>query len=226
MSVSFFSALAIKKALDDTILPAFQKETGIVVDGVFEPTKALLRRIEDGARPDVLVGVTATVSALGGSGLVAADSIREVASVGIGIAVAPDGDSSDISTVDALIATLRSARSVAYSRTGASGIYFAQLMEKLGIADEVNARATVIEQGFTALAIVDGRADLAIQQLSELLFVPGVRIVGPLPADVQHRTEFSAATGVRASESAVKLLDALTGEHAMCAYEAAGLTRP
>lgn len=221
--VSFFSALAIKKALDDVILPTFQNETGIVVDGVFEPTNVLLRRIADGERPDVLVGVTAQIS-----GLDVVTSLREVASVGVGLAVASESDSPDIGTVDALVDTLRSARSVAYSRTGASGVYFAGLLEKLGIADEVNKRATVIEQGFTALAVVDGRADVAIQQLSELLFVPEVRIVGPLPDDVQRHTEFSAAVGVHAADrpEVSALLQALTDDDAMRAYAAAGLTPP
>jgi molybdate transport system substrate-binding protein len=221
--ISFFSALAIKKALDDAILPAFHKKTSIAVHTVFEPTNVLLRRIEEGARPDVLVGVSAQVSALD-----VVTSIREVASVGVGVAVAPGSDLPDIGTVDALVDTLRSARSVAYSRTGASGVYFAGLLEKLGIADEVNARATVIEQGFTALAIVNGRADVAIQQVSELLFVPEVRIVGPLPDEVQRHTEFSAAVGVHAAESpdALALLQALTDDDAMHAYVAAGLKPP
>jgi ABC-type molybdate transport system substrate-binding protein len=221
--ISFFSALAIKKALDDAILPAFGKATGIVVDSVFEPTNVLLRRIEDGERPDVIVGVTGQVSKLD-----VVTSIREVASVGVGLAVAPGTSKPDISTVDALIDTLRAARSVAYSRTGASGVYFAELLGKLGIADEINERATVIEQGFTALAIVDGRADLAIQQVSELLFVPEVQIVGPLPDEVQRHTEFSAAVGVHAAErpEVLALLQALTDDDAMHAYAAAGLTPP
>jgi molybdate transport system substrate-binding protein len=224
--MKLFSALAVKKALDDVLLDAFSKETDVVVDGVYEPTNVLLRLIEDGARPDVMVGVTSALVLLGDQGILDAATIRPVATVGIGIATAPDADAPDIGTVDALVRALTSARSVAYSRTGASGVYFAELLDRLGIADEVNSRATVLEKGFTALAIVDGRADLAVQQLSELLFVPAVRIVGPLPDDVQHRTEFSAALATGAGGDADALLRFLTGEWARTAYQDAGLEVP
>jgi len=104
--------------------------------------------------------------------------------------------------MDTFVQTLLNARSVAYSVTGASGIYFAELLNRLRIADEINAKATIIEKGFIANAVVDGRADVGIQQLSELLFVPGAQIAGPFPAEVQQYTEFSAALALEAVENA------------------------
>jgi len=85
------------------------------------------------------------------------------------------------------------ARSVAYSRTGASGIYFAGLLPRLGLAEAVNAKATIIPQGFTAEKLVSGEADIAVQQISELMVVPGIEVVGPLPDPVQEMTTFAAA---------------------------------
>ena len=96
-----------------------------------------------------------------------------------------------VGSVTELVRALTGARSVAYSRTGASGIYFARLLRELGIGDEVDTRATVVERGFTAEALLDGRAALAVQQISELHTVGGVDVVGPLPEPVQHYTEFS-----------------------------------
>ncbi|WP_426303436.1 molybdate ABC transporter substrate-binding protein [Arthrobacter sp. R-11] len=81
-------------------------------------------------------------------------------------------------------------------------MYFAELLNLLRIADEINAKATIIEKGFIANAVVDGRADVGIQQLSELLFVPGAQIAGPFPAEVQQYTEFSAALALEAVENA------------------------
>ncbi|MGV9881121.1 molybdate ABC transporter substrate-binding protein [Streptomyces sp. NPDC003006] len=226
--VSLFSALAVKKALDDVILTKFTQQTGITVEGFYDPTNVLLQRIEEGARPEVMVGVTGSFPALCELGVIDRGSVRNLARVGVGLAAPPGAERPAIDTVDALIAALRSARSVAYSRTGASGVYFAGLLERLGIADEVNARATVVEKGFTALAVVDGRADLAVQQMSELLFVPEAEVVGPLPEGAQHFTEVSAALGTAAvaRAEARALHSFLTGEEAGDAYRDAGLDVP
>lgn len=220
-AVTLFSALAVKKALDDVLLDAFTRKTGIAVDGVFDPTVALLRRIEAGERFDVMIGVAGSLGQLGRTGVVDPVSRVPIARTGVGVAMPHDRQGPpDISTKDALVATLLAARSVAYSRTGASGIYFAELIQRLGIADQVNSRATVIEKGFIADAVVDGRADLAIQQMSELLFVPEARIVGPLPDEVQHYTRFAAAVSTDAAENphAMALVDFLSGPLASAAY--------
>nr|WP_042186542.1 substrate-binding domain-containing protein [Kibdelosporangium sp. MJ126-NF4]CEL17337.1 Hypothetical ABC transport system, periplasmic component [Kibdelosporangium sp. MJ126-NF4]CTQ91435.1 Hypothetical ABC transport system, periplasmic component [Kibdelosporangium sp. MJ126-NF4] len=214
--LTLFSALAVKKAVD-ALVPAFTAETGIAVDTVFDPTTVLMKRIESGARPDVIIAVTGTLATLG-------QPLAPLARTGVGVAVAPDAEIPDTSTVPALCEALTSARSVAYSRTGASGIYFASLIEQLGIAAEVNARATVVEKGFTALAVVDGRADIAIQQMSELKFVPEARIAGPLPEEVQHYSDFSVALGEGAAAEAALLRDFLCGQPAKEAYAQAGLT--
>src|SRR6202012_3790035 len=92
----------------------------------------------------------------------------------------------------ALRATLLGARCVAYSRLGASGIFFAQLIERMGIAAEINARAHIIPSGFTAERLVSGEADLAVQQLSELKLVSGIEVVGPIPLHLQSPAVFSA----------------------------------
>jgi molybdate transport system substrate-binding protein len=81
---------------------------------------------------------------------------------------------------------------VAYSRIGASGILFAQLIERLGIASDINARAVIIPQGFTAERLVTGEADLAVQQISELKQVEGVEVSGPIPRQLQTPAVFSA----------------------------------
>jgi molybdate transport system substrate-binding protein len=96
---------------------------------------------------------------------------------------------------------------VAYSRIGASGIFFAQLIERIGIASEVNARARIIPSGFTAELLVSGEADLAVQQISELKQVSGVEIVGPIPRELQSPAVFSA--GRLAASKRVAQSDAL-----------------
>ena len=110
----------------------------------------------------------------------------------VGIAVKAGAAHPDIATESALRATLLGAEVVAYSRIGASGIFFAQLVERLGIASEINARARIIPSGLTAELLVSGEADLAIQQISELKQVRGTEIVGPIPRQLQTAAVFSA----------------------------------
>lgn len=220
--LSLFCAFALKQAMEGTILPAYSTAGGPHVEAVFEPTFRLLTRIESGARPDVIVGIAGTLA-----GLAAADIVtdtRPVARTGVGVAVPPDTPAPDISTVDAFINAVTSARSVAYSRSGPSGIYFAGLLERLGIAEQVTAKATVVDSGPTAAALLDGRADLAIHQLSELILVPEATIIGPLPEAIQEYTYFSTALGTasRAAGTAA-LREFLHGPEARAAYAANGL---
>lgn len=225
-TIRLFSTLAVRLALDDGVLDGFAAASGHAIETVYDPTNVLLRRIQERDLPDVMIGVSAQLYGLVEEGVLEGSSHTDIARVGVGIAAPPgEGALPDISTVDALSAALLGARSVAYSRTGASGVYFASLLARLGIADAVDARATVVEKGFTAEAVTDGRADLAVQQLSELRFVPQARLVGPLPDAAQHYTVFAAATGTgaREPEAARALVDHLASAGSVERYRAAGL---
>ena len=125
----------------------------------------------------------------------------------VGIAVKAGVSHPDIATEAALCATLLAARSVAYSRIGASGIFFAQLIERLGIASEINTKATITPSGFTAMRLVTGEADLAVQQISELKQVAGVEVLGPIPRELQTPAVFSA--GVMAASPRAAQADQL-----------------
>ncbi|HZC95160.1 MAG TPA: substrate-binding domain-containing protein, partial [Bradyrhizobium sp.] len=125
------------------------------------------------------------------AGSVAAESCVDLARSFVGIAVRAGAAHPDIATEAALRATLLGARCVAYSRLGASGIFFAQLIERLGIASDINARAMIIPQGFTAERLVSGEADIAVQQISELKQVRGIEVVGPIPRELQIPAVFS-----------------------------------
>jgi molybdate transport system substrate-binding protein len=197
--LSLFCAIALRKALEERLLE-FRQVSGQTVETHYAPTNVLIQEIDDGARPDIVIGVTAAVERLGATGLMDPTTLAPFAKSGIGVAVPPGTDPPDVSTVKSLIAALLAARSVAYSRNGPSGVYFARLLRELGISEQVNQTAALVDQGFTALALLDGRSDLAVQQLSELQSVPGVRIAGPLPDPVQHHTHFSIAMDAKAAD--------------------------
>jgi molybdate transport system substrate-binding protein len=122
---------------------------------------------------------------------------------------------------------LLSANSIAYSSIGASGVFFAGLLRRLGIADTVNAKA-VITAGLTGEVVARGEAELAVQQISELMQVPGLDIAGPLPPGAESITMFSAGvfSGSMQADAARNLISALRSPDAGKALEAAGLQWP
>jgi molybdate transport system substrate-binding protein len=209
-SVRVLSTLALAGAVR-ALAEKYQAVSGASIDADFAPTVWLLERLKEGETADVLILTQEGLAGLASAGSVAAESCVDLARSYIGLAVKAGNAHPDISTEAALRATLLSARSVAYSRLGASGIFFAQLIEKMGIAKEINARATVVPIGFTAERLVTGEADLAIQQLSELKQVDGIEIAGPLPLHLQKPAVFSAgrlkaSTNVAAANLLLKFL--------------------
>jgi molybdate transport system substrate-binding protein len=181
---------------------------GVRVDADFAPTQALLKRLRDGEAADLVILTREGLDEVIGEGRVAAGSATDLARSYVGIAVRAGHAHPDIATESALRKTLLAAQSVAYSRFGASGIYFAELIGRMGIAAEINAKATIVPQGFTAERLVSGEADLAVQQISELKQVAGIEMVGPIPHDLQTPVLFSAGRMATAknAEAADRLL--------------------
>ena len=171
----------------------YERAASTKVDVGFAPTNGLLARIAAGEAADIAILTRAAVDDLAAKGgVLIPGSVADVAISLVGIAVKADAPRPDISSVEALKATLLAATSIAYSRIGASGMFFAGLIQRLGIADEVNAKATIIPSGFTAELAARGEVELAVQQVSELMLVPGIDVVGPLPPAAESVTMFSA----------------------------------
>jgi molybdate transport system substrate-binding protein len=180
---------------------------GARIDADFAPTLALLDRLRGGEAADVVILTRQALDDLAGEAIVVADSRVDLARSLVGIAVKAGAVHPDIATAAALRATLLGAGSVAYSRIGASGIAFAQLIEAIGISSEINRKARIIPAGFTAELLVTGEAELAVQQISELKQVAGIEVVGPIPLDLQTPAVFSA--GRLAASNRVDQSDAL-----------------
>jgi molybdate transport system substrate-binding protein len=190
-AVRVLSTLALKGAVHN-LAGQVEADCGVRIDADFAPTLALLDRLRGGEGADVVILTREGLDEMVREGRVAADSCVDLARSYVGLAVKEGSAHPDIATELTLRTALLAARSVAYSRIGASGILFAQLIERLGIASEINARATIIPQGFTAERLVTGEADLAVQQISELKQVGGIEVVGPIPRDLQTPAVFSA----------------------------------
>jgi molybdate transport system substrate-binding protein len=223
-TLRLFSTLALKGALRG-FAGKYEAMTGTRIEADFAPTLGLLQRLRDGEIADVLILTQEGLAGLVAEGTVAAESCVDLACSVVGLAVKAGAAHPDIATEDALRAALLGAGSIAYSRLGASGIFFAQLIERLGIAEEINARATIVPQGFTAERLVSGEADLAVQQISELKHVAGVEIVGSIPLHLQQPAVFSAGRLTSSSKvvQSDHLLKFLASEEMVRALRESGL---
>jgi molybdate transport system substrate-binding protein len=225
-SVRLLSTLALAGAVR-ALAARYQAVSGARIDADFAPTVRLLERLKEGETADVLILTQEGLAGLVSAGSVVAESCVDLARSWVGLAVKAGQPHPDISTEAALRSTLLAARSVAYSRLGASGIFFAQLIAKMDIADAINARATVVPLGFTAERIATGEADIAIQQLSELKQVKGIEIVGSLPLHLQTPAVFSAGRMAASKNVAPSdlLLKFLSSAEATPALVESGLER-
>jgi len=202
----------------------FEAATGHRVAVTYGLAAVLKTKFLEGAPADVLILTAPIIEDLAKQGKVVADSKKDVARSGVGIAVKAGAPKPDISTPDTLKAAVLAAKSIGYSREGASGVAFARVLERLGIADQVKAKYK--DTGTKAGEMVAaGDIELAAAQIPELMAVPGVDVVGPLPAELQTLTTFSVGLATTAQDSAAAkaLIDFLAGPHAAPVYKAKGL---
>jgi molybdate transport system substrate-binding protein len=156
-------------------------------------------RLQRGEPVGVFVMVGDALEGLMKQGKVAAGTRVDIARSSIGVAVRAGLPKPDIGSVDAFKRAMLDAKSIAYS-SSASGVYLStELFQRLGIADQVRGKSRMIESGPVGAAVARGEADVALQQISELLPVPGLDFVGPLPAEIQKITVFSAGIAAGAN---------------------------
>ena len=176
----------------DALGARFERDTGIPVRVLCDSAKVMLARIKAGETGDVVVLGSAAVDELVALARVDGGTRRLFARSRIGVAVRAGTPHPDISSVEALRETLLAARAIAHTVHGASGMYVPTLLERLGIARTMKGRIVTRPGGFIGVVVAAGEADIAVQQISELLAVPGIELVGPLPADVQKVFETAA----------------------------------
>jgi molybdate transport system substrate-binding protein len=192
----------------------------------------LVKRIEAGDTADVVVLSRAGIDALQKQGKIVPGSDVALASSGVGIAVKAGAPKPDISTPEALKRTLLAAKSIAYSEPsagGASGVYFAKLLERMGIAEQMKPKTKYPPPGgFSANLLMSGEAELAVQQKPELLHVDGAEVIGLLPGDLNVVTEFAVAimVGSKNGEPGKALIKMLHSPDAISVFRSKGLDTP
>jgi molybdate transport system substrate-binding protein len=214
----------------NALVPEFERQTGNKVITAYGPSmgttvNAIPVRLERGEPADVLILVGYALGDLVKQGKVVADSRVDLVKSPIGICVKSGAPKPDISSADSIKRALLAAKSVAYSDS-ASGVYIStELFKKLGIADEMKDKARKIPATPVAEIVARGDAEIGFQQISEMLPVPGVDIVGPLPADLQKITVFSAgiASVSKEPDAGKALIKFLTSPAASAAIIKSGL---
>ena len=196
------------------LIPSFERARDTKLAVTWGSTLALLKDLESGGG-DVAILTAEAIDDLIKQGKVKPGSRVDLARSGIGVAVCKGAKRPDIASPEALKRALLAAKNVAHSKTGLSGIYFPTVLDRLGIAEEMKAKIVMPDAGTPVGELVaKGEAEIGIQQISELLPVAGIDIVGPLPPPLQKITIFSGGVLTAAKEAslAAALLAFLSAE--------------
>lgn len=207
------------------VAPEWEARHGEKIEASYDPTALMLERIRGGERADAAFLTTAGIDTLIAEGVMVRGSRVDLARSLVGLAVKQGAPKPDLSSVESTKRALLDARAVVYSRKGQSGIFFAGLIERLGIAGEVNAKAIIVDSGTTAKEVVAGRGDIAVQQVSELMLVKGVDLAGALPDETQDDLIFAGGvfTAAQSKERAASLVAAMADPRHADLYAAKGL---
>lgn len=208
--IKVMASAAFKEAYLE-LVPEFERTTGHKVVTIWVPSVQMMNRLKGGEIVDLVILSAAALDELVKHGMIAPGNRFDLAKSGVGVAVRAGAPKPDISSGEALKRAVLAAKSIVYS-TGPSGIYIASLFQRMGIADAIKARIKQVQGEPAGAVVARGEAEIGFQQMSELLPVAGIDLIGPLPADVQQITVFSAGihVGAKSPDAARALVRFLT----------------
>lgn len=180
----------------------FEAQSGAKVRAEFAPMGKVVASLAAGATPDIVVVTEDVLPDVSGKGFVVAASATEVGRVGVGVAVKADAPSPDIATPEAFKAALLAAKSIVMidPATGTSGKHLAKVFADLGIWDALKPKLTFGAGGYVVEPVGKGEIELGLHQITEILPVKGIKLVGPLPGPLQKVTVYIAVIGTKAKE--------------------------
>lgn len=211
-TITVMASAAFKEAYLE-LAPQFERASKHKVNNLWVPSVQMMSRLKGGEKVDLVILSADSLDELIKAGIIA--SRTDLARSGVGMAVRAGAPKPDISSAEALKRAVLAAKSVVYS-TGPSGIYLAGLFRRMGIEDQVKPKLKQVQGEPAGASVARGEAEIGFQQMSELLPVPGIDIVGPLPPDAQKITTFSAGLHAQANEpdAAKALVQFLTSPEA------------
>jgi molybdate transport system substrate-binding protein len=226
VEVTVLTSVALTSAMDE-LAPQYERATGNKLKIGYSLIADIKKRVIAGESADVIMLSRPAMDDLQKQDKFAPGSIIDVAGTPVAIAAKAGAPKPDISSADALKAALLAAKSIVYAdptKGGASGVYFATVIDKLGIAEQLKAKTILVPGPQAADVVARGEAELGVAQASEIVPVSGAQLVGPLPGELGSLTQFTAAIGAgsKQAEAAKSLIQFLTGPSAAAVFKAKG----
>ena len=224
--VKVLTSVALTSALNE-LAPKFEQATGNKLEISYSLIADIKKRILAGETADVIILSRPVMEELQKLDKFAPGSVANIAGTPVALAVGAGAPKPDISTVDALKQTLLAAKSIVYAdpaKGGASGVYFAKVVDRLGIADQLKSKTILVPGAQAADLVAKGDAEIGVGQTSEIVPVAGAQVLGPLPGEFASTTLFTAGIGAdtKAPEAAKSLIQFLTGPVAAPVFSAKG----
>src|SRR5437762_6200699 len=209
------------------LIPDFEKSSGHNVTITYGTAGAVADRVQKGEAADVVISSGPLIDQLQAQGKVVAGSRVNLTKVGVGVFVRKGAVKPDISSADAFKRSMLAARSIAYpdpAGGGASGIYVASLLERLGIAGEMKPKTKLSTLGTLYASVANGEVEIGFNQVSEILAQPTIELAGPLPSAIQNYTQFAPGivTGSSQADAARALVTFLSSPAAQAVMKAKG----
>ena len=230
--VRVLSAVGMRQVMLD-LAPKFERATGHKLTISFDSAGQIVNRIEGGETVDLVIIPRTSIDRLTKASHLLADSATDLATSRVGVAVRKGAPKPDISSPAAFKRAMLDARTIACpdpALGGSSGVHIAKVFKQLGIAEALKPKLVLSSTPGQATAmpgymVATGKAEIALHQMQELMAVPGIEIVGPLPGDLQETFVFTAAIMVKAekSDAAKKLIKFLRTPEAMAVIKAKGM---
>ncbi len=222
-------ATGATKSVLGLISQSFTQHTGHTITLATDTAGGVAKRVEAGEAFDVAIATKGVVEAMIAKGRLGAGTRADVAQTSIGVAVKEGAAKPDISTLEAFKQTLLAAKTIAYvdpASGGTSGIYIAGVLDRLGLSEALKPKLRLKAGGYVAELVASGEAEIAIHQVSEILPVKGVVLLGGLPKEIQSITVYSGGLPANATNPAKQFLSFASGPESAAALQKAGMEKP
>jgi molybdate transport system substrate-binding protein len=227
VEIKVFSTIGVKGALEE-LIPAFEKSSGHKLNVTWSTATLLAKRVESGEQADALILIKGNVESLLKQGKVVPGTEQVFGQSIFAVGVKTGAPKPDISTPETFKQSLLAAKGISYSDPasgGASGVYIAKQIDKMGIAEQLKGKIKFPPSGgFSGALLVSGHVDIAIQSKPELLSISGVEVVGPLPGDMAFTVVYAAGvqSGAAQAEAAKAFINFLKSPEAQAVFTAKG----
>jgi molybdate transport system substrate-binding protein len=224
--IKVLTSVALTSALNE-LAPSFEKATGNKLNIGYSLIADIRKRILDGETADLVILSRPVMDELDKQQKFTSGGIINVASTPIAVAIRAGAPKPDISTVDALKSTLLAAKSIVYAdpaKGGASGVYFAKVVDRLGITDQLKSKTILVPGAQAAEVVAKAEAEIGVAQASEIVPIVGAEVLGPLPGEFASTTVWTAGIGTttKVPEAAKSFIQFLTGPVAGPVFNAKG----